>query len=131
MPLPRASRPLIAALAITLAFLLLAAGHRHQTGRWIPEKDSVYDTGKGLYDADDFADAGEFRDALEKFTHQPTGLSLYEPKAPYNYMWTNEAKIRQLAVCMAKGTCHPNAVKVSPQASEAHERLGSVEIERG
>lgn len=104
MVLPRASRPLLAALAITLALLLLAAGHRHQTGRWAPAaswSDIHVVTGDASY-------TGE----LDRFTHDPEGLTLYNPKKPFNYMWKNEAKLRRLAVCLERGDCHPNAFKV-------------------
>jgi hypothetical protein len=35
-----------------------------------------------------------------------------EVKDPWNYKAHTEAKIRGLVECMAKGNCHPNAMKV-------------------
>ncbi|KLT39212.1 hypothetical protein CC85DRAFT_288771 [Cutaneotrichosporon oleaginosum] len=100
MALPRVSRPLLAALAITLGFLLVAAGHRHQTGRWAPAAAWP-----------DIRVESAYSDEIERFTHDPEGLTLYNPKKPFNYMWKNEAKLRRLAVCMERGDCHENALK--------------------
>lgn len=109
MVFPRASRPLLAALAFTLALLLLAAGHRHQTGHWAPPaawSDTHGDTSGSHY-------TGE----LGRFTHDPEGLTLYDPKKPFNYMWKNDAKLRRIAVCIERGDCHPNALKVGMNCS--------------
>lgn len=104
--MPRFSRPILAALAITIALLLLAAGHRHQTGHW-----AVRTPGTSWSLTQEWADS-KLDPELEAFTHVPEGLTLYDPPKPYNYMWRNEARLRGIAACMAKGDCHPNALKV-------------------
>ncbi|GMK59029.1 hypothetical protein CspeluHIS016_0700440 [Cutaneotrichosporon spelunceum] len=102
MVLLRASRPLLAALGITLTLLILAGGHRHQTGHWTPANKwpDVFTSR-----------AGDYTSELGRFTHDPQGLTLYDPPRPYNYMWKNEAKLRRLAVCMERGDCRANALK--------------------
>ncbi|BEJ12708.1 hypothetical protein CspHIS471_0211680 [Cutaneotrichosporon sp. HIS471] len=103
MVLPRASRPLLAALAITLTLLLLAASHRHQTGRWAPVANWSEDAVSG--------GSSGYTGELGRFTHDPQGLTLYNPSKPFNYMWKNDAKLRRLAVCLERDDCHRNALK--------------------
>lgn len=98
------SKPAIAVFAVTVALILLGAGHHQgRHGTLIPgtswDQTSIWKS----------ATSGEGQDEL--FV-KPKDLTLYNPRQPYNYMWLNEDKLRDLAACTASGSCRKNADKV-------------------
>lgn len=97
------SRPAIVVLAAALALLLIGAGHQKgRHGTFIPGTS---------WDQVTSWQGGSSSDGLQLLAEAPP-LTLYEPRAPYNYMWVNDVKLRNLAACTARRNCPKNADKV-------------------
>lgn len=109
MPPARVSRPLFVALAMTMGIMFLVATRQHDSASWVPLSGaSNYLKAQWSWSASKIDEL----ETLKSFTHQPQGLTLHQPPNPYNYMWKNEAKLREVVACAAAGNCHPNALKV-------------------
>lgn len=105
MALLRGIRPLTLAVVLFLVLLFAHSGRYDQ--RWELVRESIRTGRLGLNSLSGLSSSSL---AAQVFT-VPDPKDLRE-NDKHAHQWYTEAKLRQLAACMATGTCPPNADKV-------------------
>lgn len=95
---------------VILVTVLLVLGHQTEAGSTaLASLHAAISKTASSYSGSSYAGSPEYAAAAAKIAAIPDPLAIHQ-----NFKWYTDAKLRNLAACMAKGDCPANAAKVCP-----------------